>query len=55
MSKEEVYRLIIQILEADAPVCIAEDLARANGIVLTEIWDDSYIIGMMVDDIAVYY
>lgn len=55
MSKEDVRRVIIEVLESDAPVCIAENMARDNDIVLTEIWENDDIIGMMVDDITVYY
>ena len=55
MTKSEVYQIIIHMLESDAPVRAVEDLAHDNGIVLTEIWNDDCIIGMMVDDITVYY
>lgn len=55
MSRDEARLVIIQALESDAPVCIAENMARENDIVLTEIWENDDIIGMMVDDITVYY
>lgn len=32
MSKEDVRRVIIEVLESDAPVCIAENMARDNDI-----------------------
>lgn len=51
----EVVAKIISVLESDAPVCIAEELARDNGVVLTEVWENDEIVGMMVDDITVYY
>lgn len=48
---------IIAALDADNAK-LAYDLAYDNGVVLTEIWSDSDgddIIGMMVDDITVYF
>lgn len=55
MNSEEARRLIIECLESDAPVYIAEDLARVYDVVLTEVWENDEIIGMMVDDITIYY
>lgn len=55
MSRNEAHRTIIQMLESDAPLCVVENIARENDIVLTEIWENDDIIGMMVDDITVYY
>lgn len=51
-----IVNQIIAALDADNAK-LAYELAYANGVVLTEIWseDDDEIIGMMVDDITIYY
>lgn len=51
-----VYNRIIGVLESDIPLAHAENIAREYNIVLTEIWSaDDEIIGMMVDDITIYF
>lgn len=55
MSK--IVSQIISAIEVDN-MRLAYSLAYDNGVVLTEIWSDSdgdEIIGMMVDDITIYY
>lgn len=51
----EIVNQIIAALDADN-MRLACELAWWHGIVLTEIWgEDDEIIGMMVDDITVYF
>ena len=49
-----IVNQIIAALDADNAK-LAYELAYANGVVLTEIWSEDEIIGMMVDDITIYY
>lgn len=51
----EIVNQIIAALDADN-MRLACELAWRHGVVLTEIWsEDDEIIGVMVDDITVYY
>lgn len=57
MTRIEIINKIEEIINTQEDISEAEELAYQNNIILTEIWDenDDEIIGMMIEDITVYF
>lgn len=54
-TREKAYKKIVNIITNDEVIDEAIELARFYNIVLTEIWEEDEIVGMMVEDEPIYF
>ena len=55
MKRSEVIKKVVEIISTQDDISEAEELAYQNNIILTEVWKDNEIIGMMVEDETIYF
>ena len=57
MTRAEAIRRMVEIISTQDIITEAEEIANEYNICLSEVWsdDEEEIIGMMVEDITIYF
>lgn len=55
MTRNEAFKIVVDICTNCDNIKPAFELARLFNITLTDIWEDEEIIGIAIDDEVIYY